>query len=84
MSKLLGFMDGTSKTGKAYTVAYLVTDLSVNDVSRGAVGQKVEQVFLPVSQVGTLTAKDISCEVSLDYSVSGGRAYLNSFNVVRK
>lgn len=84
MSKLLGFMDGTGKTGKPYTLAYLVSDLSANEVQRGAVGQKVEQVFLPVSQVGTLTAKDINCEVKLDYSVSGGRAFLNSFEIVRK
>lgn len=84
MSKLIGFMDGTSKTGKPYTLVHIVSDLSAKDIQRGAVGQKVEQIFLPVSQIGTLTAKDINCEVKLDYDVSGGRAYLNSFNIVRK
>ena len=84
MVKLIGYVDGEAKSGNKYTMAYVVSDLSNNDIARGTVGQKAETVFLPVVQVGTLTPDDIGKEVQLDYTVSGGRAYLESFNVIRK
>lgn len=83
MVKLLGFSNGTSKAGKPFTVMQVVKDYSDREKENGAVGCKVSQEFLPQSQVGLLQPKDIGRELSLDYDISGGRAYLVSVSFIK-
>lgn len=82
MKKLVGFYNGISKkSGKAFTIAYLLCDLSTKEIENGSFGQKVEECFLPMQQAGDLTSKDIGHEVSLSYEVNNGRAFLVDFVV---
>lgn len=82
MTKLLGYKKITSKkSGKLFCVASVVSDLTENDKRNGAVGQKVEDVFLPEEQTDLLRPADIGKELILDYQISGGRAFLVNVTV---
>lgn len=83
MAKLLGYSNGTSKKGAPFTIMYLEKEFSARDKENGAVGTKVTQEFLPQSQVGLLQPSHIGKEVSLDYDISDGRAYLVSVGIMK-
>ncbi len=82
MVKLKGYINGKSKKGTDYTMIYVEKDFSSVEKANGAVGTKVSTEFMPASQVGKLTQKDIGKELSLEYDVNGGRAYLISVSVL--
>lgn len=81
MVKLLGYKKGVSKQNKPYCIAYVVEDLSAREKERGSVGSKVEDLFLPVELVDVLRPVDVGKELVLDWSVSGGRAFLAGLTV---
>lgn len=81
MSKLLGYKKGMSKKNTPYCMMHIVSELTPTEKAGGAVGQKVEQVFLPESLVDMLKPSDIGHDVILDYTVSGGRAFLDNVTV---
>lgn len=77
MTKLVGYKKITSKkSGKEFCVASVVQDVSEREKENGFIGQKVDELFLPESQLNLLKPSDIGKELSLDYELSGGRAYL--------
>lgn len=85
MTKLVGYKKFVSKkNGKTYCVAEVVQDLSQREIENGAVGQKVDEVFLPEEKVDLLKPTDIGKELILDYELSGGRAYLVNVTVKDK
>ena len=47
----------------------------------GAVGQKVETIFMPDALIDLLKPSDIGHDVICDYTVSGGRAFLDNVTV---
>lgn len=83
MSKLVGFKHFTSKKGANFCVANVVTEYSAREITIDCVGSKVEEIFLPADQLTYLIPSDIGKEVRLEYEISGGRAYLTKFEVVR-
>ena len=77
MTKLVGYKKITSKkSGKDFCVASVVQDVSEREKENGFIGQKVDGIFLPESQLDLLKPSDIGKELLLDYELSGGRAYL--------
>lgn len=82
MTKLLGYVKGVSKkNGNSYCMMHVVSDFSENEKTNGAQGAKVETLFLPSDQMDVLKPADIGKEIFLDYTISGGRAFLNGVTV---
>ena len=81
MAKLIGYKKGTSKKGNDYCMATLLYELSERDKQNGAVGQKVEDIFLPENQINYLKPEHIGKEIVCDYEYSGGRGYLVGITV---
>lgn len=82
MVKLVGYRTFTSKKGNPCCIANIVSDFTSSDNDRGSYGSDVQSVFLPDSQVGNLSPKDIGKEVKLSYNIVNGRAFLNDFTVL--
>lgn len=82
MAKLVGYRRFTSKkNGQEYCVASVVSELSETEKQNGFVGQKTEDIFLPSDQVNFLNPSHIGKEIVCDYSISGGRAFLNGITI---
>lgn len=82
MTKLVGYKKITSKkSGKEFCVASVVQDVSDREKRGGFVGQKVDEIFLPESQLDLLKPSDIGKELGLDYELSGNRAYVVNVTV---
>lgn len=82
MGKLVGYRTFVSKkNGQKYCVAGVVSEVSAFDKENGYVGAKVEELYLPSAQVDFLNPSMIGKELVCDYSISGGRAYLNNVSV---
>ena len=81
MMKLVGYRKGTSKKGIPYCMMNILTDAAEIDRSNGQIGQKTEEIFLPSDLVDLLKPSDIGHEVICDYSVSGGRAFLDNVTI---
>lgn len=81
MPKLLAYKKFTSKAGKPCCVATVISDLSEREKSNGYVGVKVDEVFMPDKLTDYLKPEHINHELILDYSVSGGRAFLENVTV---
>lgn len=85
MTKLVGYRKfASSKNGKEYCVAQVVSDVTEREVNRGFVGQKVEELFLPEDQIDVFKPSDIGKEIETTYELSGGRAYLVKVSVLSK
>lgn len=85
MVKLVGYRNFVSKkNGKEYCVASVVSDLTERDRANGAVGNKVEEIFLPEDLTNYLKPDMVNKEVTLDYELSNGRAYLVNLSVKDK
>ena len=79
MTKLVGYRKfASTKNGKEYCVAQVVSDVTEREANRGFVGQKVED------QVDVLKPEDIGKEIETTYELSGGRAYLVKVSVLDK
>lgn len=82
MNKLIGYRMGTAqKTGRAYCMAYVLSEPSDRDKEFGAVGQVAEKVYMPADQVDFLKPEFIGKELKFDYVLSGGKPYLSHVTV---
>lgn len=82
MTKLLGFKRfKAKKTQKDTCIMFVAQDVSEREKEHGYVGQKIVEMFIPESQVDLLKPSDIGKELSLDYELSGGRAFLVNVTV---
>ena len=85
MTKLVGYRKfASTKNGKEYCVAQVVSDVTEREANRGFVGQKVEELFMPEEQVNFFSPADIGKEIETTYELSGGRAYLVKVSVLDK
>lgn len=84
MTRLVGYRNIKTKKGEEFTLAGIVQDLSDREKANGAVGQKVDDIWLPKDQYNMLKPEDIGKELKLDYELSGGRAYLVNVSVLAK
>lgn len=83
MIKLLGYSNGTSKAGNPFTIMHIAKEMSGRDIENGGVGCKVSREFLPQAQIGILKPSDIGRELSLEYEINSGSAYLVSVGFVK-
>lgn len=82
MTKLLGYQKGVSKkTGTAYCRLHVVSDLSDFEKNQGGVGQKVSVEFAPSDQIDMFKPEHIGREILFNYTISGGRAFLQSVTI---
>lgn len=79
MGKLVGFKKFTSKAGKVYCVANVVTPYSQRELDNGYVGDKVEEMFLPDDKKELLKASDVGKDIDFVYDIVGNRAYIVDF-----
>lgn len=79
--ELLGYKKGISKKGKPYCVMHVATECTPSDKESGFVGVKAETIFLPDDLVDMLKPSDLGHDVICDYSVSGGRAFLDNVTI---
>ena len=79
---LLGVKKFTSKGGRKCEVMTVRSDYNSRMLAEGCFGSKVEELFVPDGMQGLLKPEDIGKEVSIDYEVSGGRAFMIGFRVV--
>lgn len=82
--KLIGYRKFTSKKNQEFCVANVMLPCSDRDLANGYVGNRVDETFLPDNMVDYLKPQDVDKEVEILYSVSGGRAYVDDFRVLRK
>lgn len=82
--KLIGYRRFTSKKNVEFCVASIMVPCSQRDIVNGYTGNRVDEVFMPNGMVDLLTPQDIGKEVEIMYSVSGGRAYVDDFRVLKK
>lgn len=81
--KLIGFKRFTSKKGNPLCVAIIATEFDKQQNERGSFGFDAEQVFVPSEQYDYLGKDDLGCEVTTQYDIVGGRAYLRELKVIR-
>lgn len=79
VANLVGYKVGTGKkTGNPYCMLHIVSECTAAELQSGSVGNKVETVFAPASQLNYFKPADIGKDIELNYDVVGGRAYLTS------
>ena len=73
----------SSKKDRDYTVLQILRPITANERDKqGYIGSTLsEDVFVPDSQVGTFTVKDIDHEIDLQYDIIGGKAVLDKIVV---
>lgn len=82
MTKLVGYRRFTSKkNGKDFCVANVVQDITEREKQSGSFGQKVDTIFMPEEQYNLLKPEHIGKELTLDYELSGGRAFLVNVSI---
>ena len=86
MPQLLGYRKfaGKKDATKTYCVATFASELTDKERQNGYVGLKVEEVFMPDTLVDFLKPEHLGRDCRLDYSISNGRAYLDSVTVLDK
>lgn len=73
----------SSKKDKDYSILTISRPISQNEKNQGFIGDiTFEEVFLPDNLVGKFGSNDIGCVIERQYSVIGGKAYLE--NIIRK
>ncbi len=79
--QVLGYKDFNRKSdGKAMTILTVMSECTSADISRGQVGHKVTDFFMPEDYVGKLTPDIVGKEFVPEYSISSfGRPELSGF-----
>lgn len=67
--EIVGYKRFKSKQGKDFCVANVVSDYSPSEVSKGCVGMKVQEIFIPDEQYGYLNNEHIGRELKLTYGL---------------
>ncbi len=81
--KVLGYRKFKSKNGKNCIVLGVSSPYSDRDKQSGACGEKVEELFVPEECHAQVVPAIVGKNVSLQYDISGGRAYLTGFEVCK-
>lgn len=82
VGKIIGYREFESKKGNTCRLLTLMSPYSDRDKEKGAVGHRVEDIFLPDACKLKITEASVGQDAVVEYSVSGGRAYVE--NVVLK
>lgn len=82
VGKIVGYREFDSKRGNTCRLLTVISPYNDRDKEKGAVGNRTEEIFLPDACKLKITEASIGQDVVVEYSVSGGRAYVE--NVVLK
>lgn len=82
VGKIVGYREFDSKKGNTCRLLTLMTPYSDREKEKGAVGNRTDDIFLPDACKLKITEASIGQDAVVEYSVSGGRAYVE--NVVLK
>lgn len=74
---LLGVKKFTSKDGRNFCVLETSAPFSEHEIQNGCAGSRVEEVFLPEILHGKVDSLTVGGQIAFDYSVVGGRAYVD-------
>lgn len=77
MSKVAGYREFQSKKGNTCRLLTVLSPYSDKEREKGCVGNRTEDIFLPDDCDLKITEADIDKEVVIDWSVVGGRAFVN-------
>lgn len=83
-SKIAGYKEFTSKKGHECRLLTLMTPYSDREKERGAVGNRMEEIYLPDGCNLRITEDSIGQKVSVEYSVRGGRASVENVVLLKK
>lgn len=82
---LLGVKKFTSKDGRNFCILETSAPFSDREAQYGSRGSRVQEVFLPDHLHGKADSLTVGGQIAFDYSVTGGRAYVDDvFNVKEK
>lgn len=86
MSKctLVGFKKFKSKKGVDTCLAKVASPFSPADISKGACGSDVQDVWLYDDLYDVLQPEDVGKEVKIDYNIFNGRAFIANITVIGK
>lgn len=74
----------STKKDKDYCILLILRDLTESEKKQGFLGElTTEEVFLPDELIDKFNADSVGKEVKRMYSIVGGRAYLESIDVVK-
>lgn len=74
---LLGVKKFTSKDGRNFCILETSVPFSDREIQNGCRGSRVEEVFLPDRLHGKADSLTVGGQIAFDYSVTGGRAYVD-------
>lgn len=74
---LLGIKKFASKDGRNFCVLETSAPFSDREVQNGSKGSRVEEVFLPEHLHDKADSLTVGGQISFDYQVMGGRAYVD-------
>lgn len=74
--KVVGYNEFQRKDGGVCRVVTVSEPYSTRQKSRGAIGLRCEDIFLPDDCTLGVTEKDIGRELNIDYEICSGRAYV--------
>ena len=80
-STLVGYKRFTSQKGEQCCVMAVVREASEADKNKGYVGSKVEEIFCPKEQIDLLQPQHVGKPITINYDISGGRAYVDSITL---
>lgn len=80
--QLIGYRRFRSKKGSPLCLANVLVPYSERDLSNGAAGSRVDEIFLPDNRVDLLQPKDVGKQVEVLHEVVGGRAFVEDFKVL--
>ena len=75
--KVVGYREFQSKKGNKCRMLTVMSPYTDREKEKGSVGNRTEDIFLPDDCDLTITEADIGKEVVVDYSIVGGRAFVN-------
>lgn len=82
VSNVVGYREFNSKKGNKCRVLTLMSPYSDRDKEKGCIGNRVEDVFIPETCDLQITEASIGQIAVVEYSIFGGRAFVN--NIILK
>lgn len=81
MAQIIGYRKFLSKAKKPCCIVVAVAPVTPRDQDFGAVGSKVVEEFVPVSQHDLFVPEVVGKEIEFTYSVDGGKAYVDAVSI---
>ena len=84
MGKIIGYKKFTSKAGVKYCVLNVLQEFSNYEIKYGAIGQKVEEIWLQDELVNTINENCIGKQCKTTFEKIGNKFQLSEFEIIAK